>query len=432
MWSNMCAIAGIIGLTADEKTLGAMLQSMHRRGPDAEGIYSAEEATLLHARLIIRDPEGGKQPMHLTWAGEKYTIVYNGELYNTEEIRKELEEAGHTFLGYSDTEVVLHAYAQFGEGCLLRFNGIFAFGIWEEKRKRLFLARDRIGVKPLFYMRHSGGLLFASEMKTILEYPTVQARLDEQGAAQLILLGPGRLPGSGVFRDMEEIEPGCCAFYEDGRLNGRRYWKLTDGEHRESFGETLEHVRFLVTDAIRRQMVSDEPVGTFLSGGLDSSIITAICALEEAKQGRTLKTFSVDYRNNERFFQSNKFQPSADSCYIEIMRKAFGTDQHLTVLTPADPAPDSTDPGRSVSGVGGRYHCPGSAGDGGCGLFFACLLRSDSTAHQGGPVRRVRRRDFRGLSLVSGSGGAFPNGLPLGSEHRPASLCASGMGCESK
>lgn len=332
----MCAIAGIIGLPADEKTLGAMLQSMHRRGPDAEGIYETAEAIVLHSRLIIRDPEGGKQPMHLTWAGEKYTIVYNGELYNTEEIRKELEEVGHTFLGYSDTEVVLHAYVQFGEGCLSRFNGIFAFGIWEEKRKRLFLARDRIGVKPLFYMRYSGGLLFASEMKTILEYPSVQARLDEQGAAQLILLGPGRLPGSGVFRDMEEIEPGCCAFYEDGRLNVKRYWKLTDGEHRESFGETLEHVRFLVTDAIRRQMVSDEPVGTFLSGGLDSSIITAICALEEAKQGRTLKTFSVDYRNNERFFQSNKFQPSADSAYIEIMRKAFGTEQHLTVLTPED------------------------------------------------------------------------------------------------
>ena len=332
----MCAIAGIIGLPADEKTLGAMLQSMHRRGPDAEGIYSAEEATLLHARLIIRDPEGGKQPMHLTWAGEKYTIVYNGELYNTEEIRKELEEAGHTFLGYSDTEVVLHAYAQFGEGCLSRFNGIFAFGIWEEKRKRLFLARDRIGVKPLFYMRHSGGLLFASEMKTILEYPTVQARLDEQGAAQLILLGPGRLPGSGVFRDMEEIEPGCCAACQDGKLTVRRYWKLRDWEHRESFEKTIEHVRFLVTDAIRRQMVSDEPVGTFLSGGLDSSIITAICALEEAKQGRALKTFSVDYRNNERFFQSNKFQPSADSAYIEIMRKAFDTDQHLTVLTPED------------------------------------------------------------------------------------------------
>lgn len=332
----MCAIAGIIGLPADEKTLGAMLQSMHRRGPDAEGIYETAEAIVLHSRLIIRDPEGGKQPMHLTWAGEKYTIVYNGELYNTEEIRKELEKAGHTFLGYSDTEVVLHAYAQFGEGCLSRFNGIFAFGIWEEKRKRLFLARDRIGVKPLFYMRHSGGLLFASEMKTILEYPSVRARLDEQGAAQLILLGPGRLPGSGVFRDMEEIEPGCCAACQDGKLTVRRYWKLRDREHRESFEETVEHVRFLVTDAIRRQMVSDEPVGTFLSGGLDSSIITAICALEEAKQGRTLKTFSVDYRNNERFFQSNKFQPSADSAYIEIMRKAFGTDQHLTVLTPED------------------------------------------------------------------------------------------------
>ena len=401
----MCAIAGIIGLPADEKTLGAMLQSMHRRGPDAEGIYSAEEATLLHARLIIRDPEGGKQPMHLAWAGEKYTIVYNGELYNTEEIRKELEEAGHTFLGYSDTEVVLHAYAQYGEGCLSRFNGIFAFGIWEEKRKRLFLARDRIGVKPLFYMRHSGGLLFASEMKTILEYPTVQARLDEQGAAQLILLGPGRLPGSGVFRDMEEIEPGCCAFYEDGRLNVRRYWKLRDREHRESFEETVEHVRFLVTDAIRRQMVSDEPVGTFLSGGLDSSIITAICALEEAKQGRTLKTFSVDYRNNERFFQSNKFQPSADSAYIEIMRKAFGTDQYLTVLTPEDLC-------QALEDATIARDLPGMA-DVDFSLLAFC-----------GQIRQHTK--------VALSGGAFPNGLPLGSEHRPASLCASGMGYESK
>ena len=135
---------------------------------------------------------------------------------------------------------------------------------------------------------------------------------------------------------MAEIEPGCCAFYEDGRLNGRRYWKLTDGEHRESFGETLEHVRFLVTDAIRRQMVSDEPVGTFLSGGLDSSIITAVCAGEEAKGGRALKTFSVDYSNNERYFQANPFQPEADSAYIDVMVSAFGTEQHLTVLTPED------------------------------------------------------------------------------------------------
>lgn len=332
----MCAIAGMIGLAANEKTLGAMLRSMHRRGPDAEGIYSAEEVTLLHARLIIRDPQGGRQPMGLSWAGERYTIVYNGELYNTEEIRSELERAGHTFSGYSDTEVVLHAYAEFGEECLERFNGIFAFGIWEENRKRLFLARDRIGVKPLFFMRHRNGLLFASEMKTILTYPGVGARLDEEGMAQLILLGPGRLPGSGVFRDMEEIEPGCCAAYQNGKLAARRYWKLRDREHRESFEETVEHVRYLVTDAIRRQMVADEPVGTFLSGGLDSSIITAICAGEEAKRGRALKTFSVDYRNNERFFQSNKFQPTADSAYIEIMRKAFGTDQHLTVLAPED------------------------------------------------------------------------------------------------
>lgn len=219
----MCAIAGMIGLDFRTDAVSAMLDTMRRRGPDAQGVYSSGNVTLLHTRLIIRDPEGGKQPMGLDWAGERYTIVYNGELYNTEEIRRELYQKGHTFSGYSDTEVVLHAYAQYGEACLEKFNGIFAFGIWEEREKRLFLARDRIGVKPLFYMHHQGGLLFASEMKTILSYPAVQAKLDFTGASQLILLGPGRLPGSGVFRGMREIEPGCRGYYQDGRLDIKRY-----------------------------------------------------------------------------------------------------------------------------------------------------------------------------------------------------------------
>ena len=274
----MCAIAGLIGLVAEDGILQNMLNTMKHRGPDGQGIYSNPDCTLLHTRLAIIDPRGGGQPMQLDWAGERYILTYNGELYNTQELRQELISFGHRFLGHSDTEVVLHAYAQWREECVKRFNGIFAFAVWEEKRNRLFLARDRIGVKPLFYKEHNGALLFASEIKTILAYPAVAAQLDREGAAQLILFGPGRIPGSGVLRGIQELEPGYAAVYEQGKLKLWQYWKLEDREHTDSFRETAEKVRWLVTDAIRRQMVSDVEIGTFLSGGLDSSIISAVCS----------------------------------------------------------------------------------------------------------------------------------------------------------
>ena len=272
--------------------------------------------------------------MTLHWAGETYTLVYNGELYNTHEVRRELLALGHKFGGHSDKEVVLHAYAQWGEQCLDKFNGIFAFAVWEEREKRLFLARDRMGVKPLFYKEHDDGLLFASEIKTILTYPTVKAELDSEGAAEVLLLGPGRAPGSGVFRGIREIEPGCCGYFSGGKLRIWRYWQLKDREHMDSFGETVEKVRFLVTDAICRQMVSDVPIGTFLSGGLDSSLISAICAGELAKRGERLKTFSVDYADNDKYFVPGKFQPNSDGHYIRVMETALGSEHHWTVLTP--------------------------------------------------------------------------------------------------
>ena len=330
----MCAIAGIIGLKTEEKTCSKMLATMMRRGPDSTGEYQSGLCTLLHARLAIIDPVGGRQPMELDFAGEHYILVYNGELYNTQEIRQELLKCGHYFKGHSDTEVVLHAYAQWGEVCVQRFNGIFAFAVWEEKRQRLFLARDRIGVKPLFYKVHDGGLLFASEIKTILTYPTVKAELDEQGAAEILLLGRGRTPGCGVFRGICEMEPGCYGYYEDGKLQLSRYWQLRDREHRESFEETAEQVRFLVEDAIKRQMVSDVPIGTFLSGGLDSSLISAICAKEAAKRGEVLHTFSVDYVDNDKYFKPGKFQPNSDTHYIKAMLDAIDTEHRWTVLGP--------------------------------------------------------------------------------------------------
>lgn len=332
----MCGIAGSVGLPYDDYTVNKMLETMKRRGPDDRDKFVCNSCCLLHSRLAIIDPSGGKQPMQLIWGGEKYTIVYNGELYNTEEIRVMLLKLGHRFIGHSDTEVVLHAYAQWSEACLDKFNGIFAMAIWEHKKQKLFLARDRIGVKPLFYMHHQDGLLFASEIKTILAYPTVRAELDAEGAAQILLLGPGRIPGSGVFRGIYELEPGCFGYYCGGRWNWKRYWRLTDREHTDSFEETVENVRYLVEDAIKRQMVSDVPIGTFLSGGLDSSLISSICAEQFKSQGEQLKTFSVDYENNDKYFVSGKFQPNSDGNYIRIMQQYLDSEHRWTVLRPQD------------------------------------------------------------------------------------------------
>lgn len=326
----MCAIAGILGLPFDPQILDGLLCTMLHRGPDATGTYMERECCLLHSRLAIIDPAGGCQPMSLSLEDEEYVITYNGELYNTQELRDSLIGLGHTFLTRSDTEVVLHAYIQWKERCVDKFNGIFAFGVWEKHNKRLFLARDRMGVKPLFYTLFSGGLLFASEIKTLLSYPGVPRELDREGAMQVVLLGPGRIPGSGVFRNIQELMPGCCGYYCRGNWKWWQYWKLRDREHTDSFDETVESVRYLVTDAIQRQMVSDVPMGTFLSGGLDSSLISAISARTMA--GERLNTFSVDYENNEKYFVPGKFQPDSDNSYIHLMQQTLGSNHHWTVL----------------------------------------------------------------------------------------------------
>ena len=329
----MCGIAGLIGKIPDKNAQNAMLATMRRRGPDGSGVYEEPGCLLLHTRLAIIDPAGGAQPMEFALGSKKYVITYNGELYNTEEIRRELLLLGHSFHGHSDTEVLLHGYAQWGEKVLEKLNGIFAFAVWEAWSGKLFLARDRMGVKPLFYLAQPDRFLFASEIKTILAAPDVDAVIDENGAKEILLLAPGRKPGSGVFRGIRELEPGCCGVLQDGRLHVRRYWKLRDEPFSDSFAETLEKVRFLVADSIKRQMVSDVPIGAFLSGGLDSGLITAICAQNSVEP---LQTFSVDYRDNDRYFVPGKFQPESDGAYIDIMQKHFSTKHETTVLTPVD------------------------------------------------------------------------------------------------
>ena len=310
-----------------------MQTALRRRGPDQNGIYLTEHAALVHTRLSVIDPENGRQPMQCADNGEIYTVVYNGELYNTQEIRQNLEKQGYCFSTHADTEVVLKAYICYGAECVRLFKGIFAFAVWEEQKQRLFLARDRIGVKPLFYYQTDSGLIFASELKAILEHPAVPHEIDSNGISQVLLFAPGRTPSCGVFRGMKELLPAHSAFFtKEDNMQISRYWKLEAREHTENFAQTAEHVRFLLTDAIRRQLVSDVPIGTFLSGGLDSSLISSVAAEEFRKEGKILHTFSVDYRDNDKYFQKSKFQPNSDPEFIRRMQKYLHAEHHWTVI----------------------------------------------------------------------------------------------------
>lgn len=336
----MCGIAGIIDWEGTQKgepsILEAMQSTMRRRGPDQKGLYIDGPAALIHTRLSVVDLENGRQPMRIAQGSEKYALVYNGELYNTSELRWELEGLGHKFRGHSDTEVLLHAYVEWKEGCVERLNGIFAFAVWETHERRLFIARDRIGVKPFFYTCKNGVFLFASEIKTLLAHPIVEPKIDAHSIAEIMLIGPGRTPGCGVFRGIEELSPACCGFYNDKEFRLWQYWKLEDREHTDTFEQTVEKVRALVTDSIERQLVSDVPIGTFLSGGLDSSIISSVANRYFRGSGKELHTFSVDYRDNEQYFQASKFQPDSDSAFIQRMNRYLNAKHHRVLLDTGD------------------------------------------------------------------------------------------------
>ena len=332
----MCGIAGEVSwvrdVREDHDVLTAMQRTLERRGPDQDGLYVTREAGLVHRRLAVIDLENGCQPMHFSQGEKHFVLVYNGELYNTEEIRTELITLGYAFNGHSDTEVLLKSYAAWGESCVDKFNGIFAFAIWEEMEQTLFIARDRIGVKPFFFYRKDGVFLFASELKAILCHPLAEPKLDENGIAEILLLGPGRTPGCGVFMGMQELKAGQCGLLTKERLIISTYWELTDQPHEDSYTQTVETVRELVTDAIHRQLVSDVPVCTFLSGGLDSSIISALADSHFMKLGQQLHTFSVSYKDNEKYFQAGKFQPNSDETYIRLMSDSLNAVHHDVVV----------------------------------------------------------------------------------------------------
>ena len=332
----MCGIGGFVDYERDARRGGPILHGMKRtltpRGPDAEGTYFDEDAALVHRRLIVIDPEGGKQPMH---SPDRNTIIiYNGELYNTPELRTELMSRGHEFVGHSDTEVLLHAYLEWKTDAFSRLNGIFAFAIWEKRERRLTLCRDRLGVKPLFFAPIRNGLTFGSTIDTVLCHPEIEPALDEDGLRTLLLLGPARPPESGVFRQIKSLLPGHFAVLTPENFTDHVYWQLEAHEHEDDLPTTIERTHTLICDAARRQLVSDVPLACFLSGGLDSSILSMLAAKDYAARGETLHTWSVDYRDNDKYFTKSIFQPNSDDSYIDQMVDFLGTHHHRVVLEP--------------------------------------------------------------------------------------------------
>ena len=334
----MCGIAGIlskdIGNEKNRPLIESIGESLKMRGPDAEGKYTEPNAVLIHRRLAVIDIENGSQPMTFG----NYTICYNGEIYNTEEIRQNLINYGYSFDTYCDTEVVLKAFHKWKEKSFELLNGIFAYAIWDSKNKELFLCRDRIGVKPLYYSQLNHLFAFASRIKSLFLIPQIKPVVDENGLNEIFMLGPAKTIGNAVFKDIKELPPATYMHVKNGKSTIKEYWKLEAAEHNENLSETVEHTKYLVTDSIKRQLVCDVPLCTFLSGGLDSSIISKIAADEYKSAGKTLETYSVDYIDNDKYFTPSLFQPNKDSDYINLISNYIGSAHHNVILDNRDVA----------------------------------------------------------------------------------------------
>lgn len=335
----MCGIAGFCDFHGNYReepgkwyrVLQSMGQVQKHRGPDGEGVYLQRHIGLSHVRLSILDPEGGAQPMVrqcLSRNGHRAALVFNGEIYNSPLLRRELISQGARFETTCDTEVILQGYLLHGIDYVKELNGIFAFALWDESLEQLFLVRDPMGVKPLFYTRLGQTLIFSSELKGLLQFPGMEPEVDREGLCEVFGLGPAKTYGKGVFRGVLEVLPGHTLEFSGSRTQERAFWQLESRPHEDSWEETVEKTRFLVTDAIKMQMLSDVPICTFLSGGVDSSLVTAVCSMELKKQGKVLSTFSFDFKDNDVNFKANSFQPSQDRPWVDQMVSFCGTDHH--------------------------------------------------------------------------------------------------------
>ena len=329
----MCGIAGFMNPKENyqrqaeqwKPVLESMNKVQNHRGPDDQGIYLDEMCGLAHVRLSIIDLKNGHQPMMRKKDQKDCAIIFNGEIYNMLSLKKDLEAKGAKFQTTSDTEVILVGYMRYGAAFVEKLNGIFSIAIWDGALEKLYVFRDRLGVKPLFYTMQGDTMIFSSELKGLFQYPGIEPVIDREGLGEVFGLGPAKSYGKGVFRGISEVLPGHLIEYGKDGWKDHTYWKLEAKLHEDSVEDTIEKTSWLIHDAVRMQMLSDIPICTFLSGGVDSSLVTSICAQALEEEGKQLDTFSFDFQNNHQYFQANVFQPSEDRPWVEQMTECART-----------------------------------------------------------------------------------------------------------
>ncbi len=335
----MCGITGWVDFNQnpETQTLQAMTKTLERRGPDGSGVWMDKHVGLGHRRLAVIDPQGGAQPMLSPEQSKKNVplavISYNGEVYNFRELREELKTLGHTFRTQCDTEVILRAFLEWKLDCVQKLNGIYAFAIWDSENEELLLVRDRLGVKPLFYYPLEDGILFGSEPKAILANPLAHARVsrEELCDALLFLRTPGRVP----FQGMSELKPGYILRVRRGGIREERYWSLEARPHTDDMETTIKTVRELLEDTVTRQMVSDVPLCSLLSGGLDSSAVSAFAQRVRRSQGEKISTFVVDFIGQTDNYQADPIRPSPDLPFAQEVADHIESDHHEVILDKA-------------------------------------------------------------------------------------------------
>jgi asparagine synthase (glutamine-hydrolysing) len=355
----MCGIVGWVdfgrSLSQEQATVRAMTATMAMRGPDAEGLWLGEQVAFGHRRLAVIDLPGGGQPMTVEPDGSLgragmhregvirdgsvvAALTYSGEVYNYRELRDELTAQGHRFATSSDTEVVLRAYLQWGDAFAERLNGMFAFGLWDGRGQRLLLVRDRMGIKPLFYRPLPDGVVFASEPKGILAHPEVEAVVDTAGLRELLSFV--KTPGHGVYRGVSEVRPGHLVVVDRAGVHPRRYWSLRARPHADDLDTTVRTVRELLEDIVARQLITDVPLCTLLSGGLDSSAVTALAAALRRSGGGPVRSFSVDFAGQTEHFRADALRGTPDTPYVHEVAAHVGarhTDIVLDAAALTDP-----------------------------------------------------------------------------------------------
>lgn len=347
-------MSGIVGYLKHQKInhedidlFTRMSKSISNRG-EYEKIFTAD-----YILLAKRQKNKCGTELNIINNNNPLEIVFSGKLFNKKSLLLELASCDASPINENDEEIVLQAYLKWGKDCISKFNGYFSLAIWDKRERKLFCARDRMGAQPLFFYRYSNGIIFASEIKALMASGIIKGEIDNYGVKQLLLLGPSRTGGCGIIKGIDELKPGQYLEVDADNFKVATYWKPTALMHTDDYKTTVEKTRELITNAIARQIDSDEP-GCFLSGGLDSSIITKVVADIYKKGNKQLKTFSVDYKENDVYFEKNSFQSSRDNYYIDIMSKLTNSDHKYFMLDTQEllEAIDESSTARDLPGMG--------------------------------------------------------------------------------